>query len=474
MEQQIRFCKTPDDVHLAFAIIGQGPAIICPAYWVSHLEEEWKDPLMQKFLGILAVNYTIIRYERHGCGLSDRDRTEFSLEKEVKDLEAIIDHLKLQRCILFGFSEAGPLSIAYAVKHPKFVSHLILYGTFPRGNAGAPAEMKAALCNLIRTSWGLGSKTLTDVFIPDAGLDEHKGFTKWQRKAATSEMAARLLEHEEHLDVTEILPEVTTPTLVLHRKGDRACSVQGGRELAASIPNARFVLLEGKDHPPWYGDSLSILNAIGEFLGDESISNLQPLTKEPVEEKEYKRKLAAILSADVKEYSRLMSDNEEETITTLAVYQKAMSKLIQKYRGRVIDSVGDNLLAEFTSVLDAVKCSVEIQKDHKVRNDKLPENRRMEYRIGVNLGDVIEEGERIYGDGVNIAARIENLAEGGGICISGTVHDHVENKLNLSFTSLGEQSVKNIPKPVRVYKINIEPEDSSLKADPHSKIRRIY
>ena len=129
----------------------------------------------------------------------------------------------------------------------------------------------------------------------------------------------------------------------------------------------------------------------------------------------------------------------------------------------MIDSVGDNLLAEFASVVDAVKCSLEIQYDHKVRNNKLPENRRMQYRIGINLGDVIVEGERIYGDGVNIAARIESVAEGGGICISGTVYDHVENKLNVSFDDLGEQSVKNIPNPVHVYQIKMEPEGSSSK-----------
>lgn len=459
MEQQIRFCTTSDGVHLAFATIGQGPPIVWPAYWVSHLEVEWEEPSMQDFFKILAAKHTVIRYDKHGCGLSDRDRSEFSLEKEVRDLEAIIDHLKLQRFSLFGMSEGGPTAIAYAVKHPEVVSHLILYGTFPRGNAAAPPELKASLCNLIRTSWGLGSKTLADIFVPDSGTEGLKYFTNWQRKAATGEMAARLLEAEEHIDVTEILPKVTTPTLVLHRKGDRACSVQGGRELAASIPNARFILLDGIVHVPWFGDSDSILSALGEFLGDESISVSEPL----IEKQEFKRKLTTILSADVKGYSRLMSDNEEETITTLTTYKDVMCRLIQKRRGRVVDSVGDNLLAEFASVIDAVKCSLEIQNDHKARNKSLPENRRMEYRIGINLGDVIEEGETIFGDGVNIAARIENLAEGGGICISGTVYDHVENKLDVRFDYLGEQSVKNIPNPVRVYQINTEPEDAPLK-----------
>ena len=461
MEQRIQFCLTGEGAHIAYATMGQGLPLIWPAYWVSHLEEEWKHPFFRAFFRRLAVNHTIVKYDKHGCGLSDRDRTEFSLEKEVRDLEALIDHLKLQRFALFGMSQGGPTAITYTVKHPQFVSHLILYGTWPRGNAGAPPELKVSLCNLIRTSWGLGSKTLADVFVPDSGMDGLKYFTKLQRKAATGEMAAQLLENEEHIDVTELLPQVTTPTLITHRKGDRACSIQGGRELAASIPNARFVLLEGIDHLPWLGDSESVLSAVEEFLGDDTVLVSKSLSENQAEKKEYKRKLIAILSADVKGYSRLMSDDEEETINTLTAYREVMFNLIKKYRGRVIDSVGDNLLAEFNSVLDAVKCSVAIQKDHKVKNDQLPENRRMKYRIGVNLGDVVEDGERIYGDGVNIAARIQGLAEGGAISISSTVYDQIENKLSLNYNYLGEQSVKNIPKPVRVYQIKMEPDDFS-------------
>jgi len=172
---------------------------------------------------------------------------------------------------------------------------------------------------------------------------------------------------------------------------------------------------------------------------------------------EVKRKLAAILSADVKGYSRLMGEDEKGTVRTLNAYKEMMSNLIHQYHGRVVDAVGDNVLAEFASVVDAVECGVEIQKELKTRNGELPENRRMEFRIGVNLGDVIEEGEQIYGDGVNIAARLESLAEAGGICISGTAYDQVENKLGLGYQFLGEQTVKNIAKPVRVYKVLTEP-----------------
>ena len=173
---------------------------------------------------------------------------------------------------------------------------------------------------------------------------------------------------------------------------------------------------------------------------------------------EVKRKLTAILNADVKGYSRLMGEDEEGTIRTLNTYKEVMSSLIQQQRGRVVDAPGDNVLAEFGSVVDAVRCAVEIQKELKTRNAELPEDRRMEFRIGVNLGDVVEDGEQILGDGVNIAARLESLSEAGGICISGTAYDQVENKLSLGYEYLGEQTVKNIARPVRVYRVLMGPE----------------
>jgi adenylate cyclase len=172
-----------------------------------------------------------------------------------------------------------------------------------------------------------------------------------------------------------------------------------------------------------------------------------------VNTEEFKRKLTAILSADVEGYSRLMRDDEEATIRTLTTYRTAMTGLIQQYRGRVVDSPGDNILAEFTSAVDAVNCAVEMQRELAERNAELPTERRMKFRIGVNVGDVVEEGERIYGDGVNIAARMEGLAEGAGICISGTAYDQVKHKLGLEYEYLGEQEVKNITEPVPAYRV---------------------
>jgi adenylate cyclase len=183
----------------------------------------------------------------------------------------------------------------------------------------------------------------------------------------------------------------------------------------------------------------------------------------------YKRKLSAILSADVKGYSRLMGKDEEGTISTLNVCMGVINGFIQQHRGRVVSTGGDSVLAEFASVVDAVRCAVGIQEELKDRNKELAEDKRMEFRIGVNLGDVVEEGDNILGDGVNVAARIQSLAEAGGICISGTAYDQVKNKLAFSYEYVGEQTVKNIKEPVRVYRVRMDPEAVSANLGEEKK-----
>jgi len=173
--------------------------------------------------------------------------------------------------------------------------------------------------------------------------------------------------------------------------------------------------------------------------------------------KDFKRKLSAIFSADVAGYSRMMGEDEAATVEAITACREIMSGLIRQHRGRVVDSPGDNLLAEFGSVVDAVQCAVAVQKEFQARNAELPENRKMTFRIGINLGDVIEEEERIYGDGVNIAARLEALADPGGICVSKTAFDHIETKLPLGYEYLGDQTVKNIARPVGAYRVLMEP-----------------
>ena len=172
----------------------------------------------------------------------------------------------------------------------------------------------------------------------------------------------------------------------------------------------------------------------------------------------YKRKLAAVLSASAEEYGRLMGEDEAGTLQTLKGHHQVMCSLVEKHQGRVVDTRGDNLLAEFASVVGALECAVEIQKELKGRNEELPKERRMPFRIGIHLGDVIEEEGKIYGDGVNVAALLDSLADGGGICVSRSAHDQVKNKLDVGYQDLGQRGVENIPEPVRVYRVVLEPD----------------
>ena len=182
------------------------------------------------------------------------------------------------------------------------------------------------------------------------------------------------------------------------------------------------------------------------------------------------RKLRAILSADVKGYSLLMADDEAFTIHTLKEYRNIMSICIKQHAGRIVDNPGDNVLAEFSSAVDAVQCAVEIQKKLKKENDRLVEDKRLEFRIGINIGDVVHDDDRIYGSGVNVAARIEGIADPGGICISRNAYDHVKDKLDLGFDCLGEHEVKNIKEPVRVYRVLMDIESPKPLVEEHLEL----
>ena len=178
----------------------------------------------------------------------------------------------------------------------------------------------------------------------------------------------------------------------------------------------------------------------------------------PTDKDKVIRKLRAILSADVKDYSLLMSDDEIHTIQTLKAYRQIISEYAQQHTGRVVDSPGDNILAEFESALNAVQCAVDIQKRLKKENERFVKDKKVQFRIGVNIGDVIQDKDRIYGNGVNVPARIEGLADAGGICISRNTYDHIRDKLELGYEYFGEHSVKNIKHPIRVYKVLLDSE----------------
>jgi len=282
MEQQISFCTTPEGVRIAYATVGQGPALVVPFWWPAHLQLTWQNPLARSFLERLARHHTVVRYDHRGMGLSDPKWEEVTLEAELRDFETVIDHLKLKRLALLGIGFGGPVAIAYAAKHPRRISRLILYGTCARGEAISTEEVKSSLISLLRAHGGLGSKTFADVFVPGIDATTSESFAKAQLEStANPEIGAQLLGFLYKVDVIHLLPGLRVPTLVLHRQRERAIPFRLGRELAALIPNAQFIPLEGNLQPPWYGDSDSVVRVIAEFLGDPVAVDQVVVSKQP-------------------------------------------------------------------------------------------------------------------------------------------------------------------------------------------------
>jgi pimeloyl-ACP methyl ester carboxylesterase len=259
MDQQIRFCEV-DGHRIAYATAGEGPPLVLPAYWGSHLELEWTFPEYRGFVTALAQTRTVIRYDRLGTGLSDRVRPESpDVESELRTLEAVVSGLA--EISLLGISWGSCVAAAYAARHP--VRTLAIVGGFAHGADAAPAPLREAILATVRAHWGTGSRLLADVWVPGTDAPTRDAFAALQRAAADAETAAVMLEAIYATDVRDLLGGITAPTLVIHRRDDRAIPFELGRDLAARIPGARLVALEGEIHLPWLGDRDAVLAALG-------------------------------------------------------------------------------------------------------------------------------------------------------------------------------------------------------------------
>jgi len=248
---------------VAYEIRGDGPPLVAPAWWVSHLELDWQSEGYRRFWEGVANGYSLIRYDRLGVGMSDRTvrESDLTLDGEVATLRALIDELELERVSLIGGSSGSCTAVAFAVSFPERVERLVLYGSYPDGGAITTPDVANAIVEAVRAHWGLASRLLGDIFLGGADHAERERFARLQREAATAETAAALLRFVYRLDVRAHLPRVRTPALVVHRRDDRAVPYRLGRQVAAAIPRATFVPLQGSAHFPWQGDTDSIVRA---------------------------------------------------------------------------------------------------------------------------------------------------------------------------------------------------------------------
>ena len=255
--QRVQLCTAADGVHLAYSVGGTGPTLVKAANWLSHLDYDWESPVWRHWWRELSARYQLVRYDERGGGLSDWDVEDFSLEAWVADLETVVDAAGLDRFVLLGISQGGPVAMTYAARHPERVRGLILYGTFPRGRlmraTTAQEEDEARmLVQLVRLGWGQDNSAFRRVFamqfMPEGTQEQWEAFDELQRRSTSPRNAVRFVEAFSDIDVSEVVGRVAAPSLVIHCRGDVRIPVEGARRLAAQLPHSRFVILDSQNH----------------------------------------------------------------------------------------------------------------------------------------------------------------------------------------------------------------------------------
>lgn len=454
MEQQIRFCTTSDGVRIAYAVAGQGPPFVRVAGWFSHLEFEWGNPRWTwRTLEPLAENYRTIRYDGRGMGLSDRDVTDFALEAKVKDLEAVVDALELERISLLGQSEGGATAIAYAVRHPQRVDRLVVYGSWARPlfhlEREAHREAFEAAATLMRTGWGRESPAarqyFTAIFVPDADTEAMREFTELQRVSTSPESAVRFLKQLQEINVTDLLPQISVPTLVIHRRGDSAIPFGRGREIASLIPGARFLPLDGNNHAvlPGEPELEKYFQAMTDFLreGQAAIEVARPKSSG----------LVTIMFTDMEGSTTLTQRlGDAPAQEFLRTHNTIVRDALKAHEGSEIKHTGDGLMASFPSASQALGCAVAAQRAFASHNEsaEVP----IMVRIGLSAGEPVAEEADLFGTAVQLAARVCAQAEPGQILAANVVRELAAGK-GFLFSDRGDVALRGFEDPVRLYEV---------------------
>lgn len=449
-EQEIRFCTAPDGVRLAYAVVGEGPPLVKAPNWLSHLEFEWRSPVWRHWLEELSRDHTLIRYDQRGGGLSDWDAEDVSWEAWVSDLETVVDAVGLDRFPIFGVSQGGSVAIAYAVRHPERVSHLILYGAYARGWRGRvksaeELEEEEAVMTLMRSGWGRDNPAYRQIFassfIPGATWEQMRWFNDLCRMSTSPENAVKFRQIAGGIDVTDLLLKVQVPTLVLHARGDLRVSFDQGRILAAGIPGARFVPLDGSNHillenePAW----TRFLREVRAFLGvadsDWPLASAE-LTK-------------TILFTDVEGSTALTQQlGDARARELLHAHEVVVREAVAAHGGTEIKTMGDGFMVSFPSATRAIECAIAVQRGIQERSAELP----LSVRMGLHAGEPIAEGEDLFGAAVNMAARIAAAARGGEILVSDVVRQLVSGK-GFALSERGPQALRGFTEPVGVCEV---------------------
>jgi len=447
MEQEIRFCTTPEGVRIAYAVVGEGPPLVHVPGWISHLELDWRMPASREIWESYARHFTLIRMDKRGTGLSDRHVGDYSLEARVRDLEALVDHLDLREFFLSGVSEGGPTCISYAARHPERVGRMVIYGTFAKGEGRlGGSELISAVLAVVKAEWGVGSRLLSDLFLgEDASPEMTQFFTSYQREGASPKDAYAMLEVNAKIDVMDLLSMVRAPTLVVHARADQVVPIDAGRELAAGIPNARFVSVEGSHVNPLASGALRdvALPFLLEGLETPASPAAEPAPSGMV--------------------TVLFTDMEGSTSLTQRIGDAAAQELLRAHNGLIRDALkshggseikhtGDGIMASFSTASKALDCAIGIQRAFAARNLETPEQ-AIRVRVGLNAGEPVAEEHDLFGTAVQLAARVCAQAEPGQILVSNVVRELAAGK-GFLFADRGDATLRGFEDPVRLYDVS--------------------
>ena len=445
MELRIQYAKRADGAKTALGIMGSGPPLVVPPGRISHLEWFMEDPNAKAFRERLAERHTLVLYDRHGCGLSDRNRTDFSLEDDMLDIDAVVETLRLERFALFGISWSGLITITYASRHPERVTRLIFYGTGAGYTPGQYPQAEAqavALAALKRANPDLHTKAVARVFFPSgADLETLESFARLTRIAAEPEMEERLATPPR--DLRPLLAELKQPALVLHRRGDQAIPFGAGQELAMLLPNARFVPLEGDIHIPSYGDTEAVLRPVLEFLAEDE--EAEPDVGAPPS-----GGMVTILFTDMESSTALTQRLGDAKAQELVRDHNAIVRdALKAQGGSEIKHTGDGIMASIPTASKALECAIAIQRAVDARKDSDPPLR---IRIGLNAGEPVAEEDDLFGTAVQLTRRICDHAEPGQVLVADVVRQLAAGK-GFLFSDIGDVVPKGFEDPVRLYEV---------------------
>jgi class 3 adenylate cyclase len=449
MEPEVRYCTTEDGVRIAYSVRGTGPALVATITSWESIRFDSDEVLGRDYYDELARHFRLVRYDRRGVGLSDVARQDFSLAADVRDLDAVVVAAGLEHFALLGQFHMGPVAIDYAAGHPEQVSRLILYGTYARGADLTRMEVQQSLIAMLRSHWGISSRTIVDMVSPGVSGDFLDRMAEHTRDSVTGEMAASLLEMAYACDVTAKLPLITMPTLIIHRDHDRAVAFKLGRALAARIPSATMVGLEGRVHWPWIGDVGAVTGAIEEFVLGERDQGARVSSKTPII-----AGLRTVIFTDIVGHTEMMQRlGDARGRDLLREHERITRETLKQHGGAEVKTMGDGFMASFGSVTAAVECAIALQRAFAAF--KLPSplvGEGLGVRAGLNAGEPIEEDGDLFGAAVILASRIAAKAGAGEILVPDTVRGLLSGK-GFMFSDRGEFVPKGFDEGVRLWDV---------------------